>query len=323
MTPNNNSFTINPLSKIDHVHLRVSNLQESVNFYQSILGFKLLTKKPNYKNTALLTSAHDNNSNEKKTTSLPLLALTELNNNNNNNNISSSNKIKKEAGLYHFAILLPERKFLAMFLRHITNNLDSKYHEGMADHSVSESVYIHDPDFIGIEIYRDRSPSEWKWNNNNNKVYMVTNALNVKDLLSHNEKVIWSGLPSNASIGHVHLHVSNLVKAKRFYQNTLGLYHTASYPGAYFFAADSYHHHVATNTWIGTNILPADYNHNKPGLDHYAIILPNVDELNRLKNHFIKSEIFVDETIIESDVQYPSSFYTYDPDRIKVQFLYK
>jgi catechol 2,3-dioxygenase len=47
-----------------------------------------------------------------------------------------------------------------MVLRHITNNLDSKYHEGMADHSVSESVYIHDPDFIGIEIYRDRSPSE-------------------------------------------------------------------------------------------------------------------------------------------------------------------
>ena len=104
-----------------------------------------------------------------------------------------------------------------------------------------------------IEI--DRSPSEWKWNNN--KVYMVINALNVKDLLSHNEKVIWSGLPSNASIGHTHLHVSNLAKAKRFYQSTLGLYHAASYPGAYFFAADSYHHHVVTNTWIGTNILPS------------------------------------------------------------------
>jgi catechol 2,3-dioxygenase len=209
-----------------------------------------------------------------------------------------------------------------MFLRHITNNLDSQYHEGMADHGVSESIYIHDPDFNGIEIYRDRSPSEWKWNNN--KVYMVTNTLNVEDLLSHNEKAIWNGLPSNTSIGHVHLHVSNLVKTKRFYQNVLGLYHTASYPGAYFFAADSYHHHVATNTWIGANIWSADYNnHSKPGLDHYAIILPNVDELNRLRNHFIKSEIFIDETILESDVQYPSSFYTYDPDRIKVQFLYK
>ena len=316
MILSNGSFTISPLSKIDHVHLRVSNLQESVNFYQSILGFEVLIKKPN-DNTALLTSAPNNG---EKNISSPLLALTELNG--NNNRVSSSNKIKTEAGLYHFAILLPERKFLAMFLRHITNNLDSKYHEGMADHGVSESIYIHDPDFNGIEIYRDRSPSEWKWNNNN-KVYMVTNALNIEDLLSHNEKDIWSGLPSNTSIGHVHLHVSNLLKAKRFYQNTLGLYHTASYPGAYFFAADSYHHHLATNTWTGANISPADYKHNKPGLDHYAIILPNVDELNRLRNHFIKSEIFIDETILESDIQYPSSFYTYDPDRIKVQFLYK
>lgn len=209
-----------------------------------------------------------------------------------------------------------------MFLRHITNNLDSKYHEGMADHAVSESIYIHDPDFNGIEIYRDRYPSEWKWNNNN-KVYMVTNALNIEDLLSDNEKDIWSRLPPNTSIGHVHLHVSNLMKAKRFYQNTLGLYHTASYPGAYFFAADSYHHHVAINTWIGTNSSPADYDHSKPGLDHYAIILPNVDELNRLRNHCIKSEIFIDETILESDGQYHSSFYAYDSDRIKVQFLCK
>lgn len=316
MILSNGSFIINPLSRIDHVHLRVSNLQESVNFYKSILGFEVIEKRPNNK-TAFLTSTPNN---EGKNIPSPLLALTETNN--NNNSISSSNKIKKEAGLYHFAILLPERKFLAMFLRHIKNNLDSKYHEGMADHGVSESIYIHDPDFNGIEIYRDRSPSEWKWNNN--KVDMVTKALNIEDLLSQNQQGIWSGLPSNTSIGHVHLHVSNLVKAKRFYQNTLGLYHTASYPGAYFFAADSYHHHVATNTWIGTNISPADYNHNnKPGLDHYAIILPNIDELNKMRNHFLKSEISIDETILESNVKYPSSFYVYDPDRIKVQVLYK
>jgi catechol 2,3-dioxygenase len=310
----NDSFIINPLSRIDHVHLRVSNLQESINFYQSILGFEVLVRKPNDK-TAFLASRPNN---DEKDRSSPLLVLTEVN---NNNRISSSNKIRKEAGLYHFAILLPGRKFLGMFLQHLTNNLDSKYHEGMADHGVSESIYIHDPDFNGIEIYRDRSPSEWKWNNN--KVYMVTNALNVEELLSQDQQAIWSGLPSNTSIGHVHLHVSNLLKAKRFYQNTLGLYHTASYPGAYFFAADSYHHHVATNTWIGTNISPADHNHNKPGLDHYAIVLPNVDELNRLRNHFIQSEIFIDETILELDAQYHRSFYAYDPDRIKVQFLCK
>lgn len=179
MTLSNGSFIISPLSKIDHVHLRVSNLQESVHFYQSILGFRILEKKPKDK-TAFLISTPENG---EKNRPSPLLALTEVN---NNSHISSSNKLKKEAGLYHFAILLPERRFLAMFLRHMTNNLDSKYHEGLADHGVSESIYIHDPDFNGIEIYRDRSSSEWKWNNN--KVYMVTDALNIEDLLSDNQQ---------------------------------------------------------------------------------------------------------------------------------------
>jgi catechol 2,3-dioxygenase len=63
---------------------------------------------------------------------------------------------------------------------------------------------------------------------------MITEPLDMKGLLSQDEKEIWNGLPSDTSIGHVHLHVSNLIRTKRFYQDTLGLYHTASYPGAYF-----------------------------------------------------------------------------------------
>ena len=55
------------------------------------------------------------------------------------------------------------------------NYLDSQHFEGMADHGVSESIYIHDPDFNGIEIYRDRLPSEWIWNGN--EVHMVTDPL--------------------------------------------------------------------------------------------------------------------------------------------------
>jgi catechol 2,3-dioxygenase len=240
-------------------------------------------------------------------------------------NISNYSGIKKEAGLYYFAILLSERKFLAAFLRHIQNYLDSQYYEGMADHSISESIYIHDPDFNGIEIYRDRLLSEWIWNCS--KIHMVVEPLNIKDLLDQIEKETWNGLPSNTTIGHVHLHVSNLVRSKRFYQEILGFHHTASYPGVYFFAADSYHHYIATNTWIGTNILPANINHNKPGLDHYAVILPDDEkEINKLKNQLVKFGAPVDKAIIESDRQYSSSFsssfYVYDPDKIKIQFLF-
>src|SRR5215212_2956444 len=122
----NGSFIASPLSRIDHVHLRVSNLKKSVDFYQSILGFKVLEKNHDG-NTVLLSPAGRD---EKP---LPLLALSEINNDEHYNDGSDKIKIKikKEAGLYHFAILLPERKYLACFLRHMQNHLDSQNYEGM------------------------------------------------------------------------------------------------------------------------------------------------------------------------------------------------
>ncbi len=315
MNSPNGSFVVNPLLKIDHVHLRVSDLKKSVDFYQTILGFKVLEKKLDGK-TALLSLAA-----EEDKSSIPLLALTEINNEKYNNNTSNKNKkIKKEAGLHHFAILLPERKFLASFLRNMQNYLDPQHFEGMADHGVSESIYIHDPAFNGIEIYMDRLPSKWMWNGN--KVHMVTDPLNVKDLQRQDVNETWNGLPSKTTIGHVHLHVSNLARSKRFYQETLGLYHTASYPGANFFAADKYHHHIATNTWLGTNILPAD-NYEMPGLDHCAIILPDREAMDSLKNHLNETKTPIEEKTNESSKQYSSSLNIVDPDRIKIQFFYR
>jgi catechol 2,3-dioxygenase len=198
--------------------------------------------------------------------------------------------------------------------------LDCQNYEGMADHGESESIYIHDPDFNGIEIYRDRSPSEWIWNGN--KVHMVTNPLNVKDLQRQDVNETCNGLPSKITIGHAHLCVSNLERSKRFYQRTLGLYNTASYPGANFFAADEYHHHIATNTWLGTDILPTG-SYERAGLDHYAVRLPTREEIDRLKNQLIETKTPINEKTNESSNHYSSSFNTVDPDRIKIQFLYR
>ena len=328
---NNSSFIINPSLKIDHVHLKVSNLKESINFYQSILGFRVLKDKST-SSTAFLTAfsssvAIDNInttlSSENKEKISPLLVLTEIDKDNDDN--TRFKNIKKEAGLYHFAILLPERKFLAAFLRHIQENLDQRFYEGVADHAVSESIYIHDLDFNGIEVYRDRPSSEWKWNGE--KVHMVTEPLDIQDLFNQNPYERWSGLPPATTIGHVHLHVSNLNRSKEFYHNIFGLYHTASFPGALFFAADHYHHHIATNTWLGTNIAQANNNNNsKPGLAYYAVRLPNnKKEIDELKHRFIKLGLSVNETAMQNDIQqknHPSSFYVYDPDRIKILFLF-
>jgi len=302
---------INPNLEIDHVHLKVSNLEKLIHFYESILGFKIVRLESKI---AFLSSS----SSENKDSSRFLVVISEL----KDNAVSIFNHKPRIAGLYHFAILLPERRYLAYFLKHIQKNLNPEYYEGMADHAVSESIYLHDPDFNGIEVYSDRDPNKWKWKDHT--VHMVTEPLNVKDLFKEAIDVDnkWNELPDKTSIGHVHLHVSNLVKAKRFYYDILQLNHTATYPGAYFFAANRYHHHVATNTWLGENISPAYNDNNNPGLDHYAINLHNENDLFLLKNRLLEFKIDIDEKLIENDNQFSSSFYAYDFDGIKIQFLY-
>ena len=296
----------NPLNlKIDHVHLNVSNLEKSLQFYRSILGFSIARK--NHK-TALL-STDDNNSESF------LVALSE-----SDEEGPSTAGNRQKAGMYHFAILLPGRKFLSLFLRHLREKLDPEYYGGMADHGVSESIYIHDPDFNGIEVYTDRSPLKWKWANG--RVQMITEPLDTANLLKESTAtdLEWHSLPQTTSIGHVHLHVSDLGKAKTFYNEVLGLNHTATYPGAYFFASNRYHHHVATNTWLGENISSAG--NNELGLDHFAINLNDIGELRLLKDHFSEFHIDIDEQLIESDTQFTSSFYAYDFDGIQIQFLH-
>ncbi|MDF0682454.1 MAG: VOC family protein [Candidatus Nitrosocosmicus sp.] len=313
------AFVSDPFLNIDHVHLKVSNLENSVHFYKSILGFDVvdMDSKENTVYLGLKPMSSDNNE-----ISSSILILTQTNK--NTKVIHQPNRMRKEAGLFHFAVLLPERKYLAAFLQHIQKNLDPQFYEGMADHAVSESIYLHDPDNNGLEVYRDRKPSEWKWLDQN-KVYMVTEPLDVQSLSSQHGNEKWTGLPVNTSIGHVHLHVSNLAKAKKFYQRSFGLYHTATYPGAYFFAANGYHHHIATNTWIGTNLIPNSANDlQKPGLAHFAIRLSTEQNtIERLKNHLTKNGVVIDEKATDFRKHENSSFYVYDQDGIKIQLLFE
>ena len=239
--------------RIGYVSLNVSDLQRSVEFYQSILGFKA-TEKSNEK--ALLAAGGG-----------PLVELVQA---------KSSAENVKRAGLYHFAILLPERKFLADMLENLDVKRDSVHFEGMADHLVSESLYIRDPDLNGIEIYCDRPRSWWIWDAG--RVMMATERLNVQDLLGERTGQGWKQMPAQTVIGHMHLHVSDLEKAAAFYSETLGLNLTGTFPGANFFAAGRYHHHIATNTWLGKGIAPAAPE--KAGLNHFVIELPNSEREN-------------------------------------------
>src|SRR5919202_3470775 len=150
----NSTFKINPSTKIGYVSLNVSDIQSSLEFYQSMLGFRLIQKK-SAADRVYLSSGETQSS-------FPILELVQTSQ--TDSNLASS----RRSGLYHFAILLPERKNLSDVLLYLSEKQDKIHFDGLADHLVSESIYIRDPDFIGIEIYSDRPQSEWKWNDDEN-----------------------------------------------------------------------------------------------------------------------------------------------------------
>jgi catechol 2,3-dioxygenase len=147
-------------------------------------------------------------------------------------------------GLYHFALLLPDRASLAAVVRRL---LDNEWPlEGASDHGVSEAFYLSDPEGNGLELYRDR-PAEL-WPRRGQELRMVTRALDVASVLREAKGP--QGLDPHTRLGHVHLSVGDLDAAERFYAGYLGLKVTQrSYPGALFFAAGGYHHHVGANVW--------------------------------------------------------------------------
>jgi catechol 2,3-dioxygenase len=157
-------------------------------------------------------------------------------------------------GLYHFAILLPERASLGRFVKHLS---DTGAYAGSADHAVSEAIYLSDPDGLGIEVYADRPRAEWTLHGR--QIAMTTIPLDLRSVIRAAGEQQWSGMPAGTTIGHVHFHVGDLLQAEAFYHVALGLDKTAwTYPGALFLSAGGYHHHVGTNIWAAGSRLATD-----------------------------------------------------------------
>jgi catechol 2,3-dioxygenase len=155
-------------------------------------------------------------------------------------------------GLYHYAILLPERGDLGRFIGHLA---EIGERAGMSDHLVSEAVYLSDPDGLGIEVYADRPRDEWR--HDGRQLTMATLPLDVDSVLAAAGDAPWRGMPAGTGLGHVHLFVGDLERAAAFYHMGLGLDQMVwSYPGALFLSAGGYHHHLGVNTWA-QGALPA------------------------------------------------------------------
>ncbi len=212
-----------PSLSMGRVALTVNDLERVRNFYEQAVGLHLLRA--------------DGESAELGTEAEMLLEL--------RSDTTARRRSQQEAGLFHTAFLLPERGDLAHWTRHAIDRHVPL--TGASDHAVSEALYLSDPEGNGIEIYVDRAPSSWTWRDG--EIHMVTEALDLDDLLLSAGDRKWTGVPQGSVVGHVHLQVGELAPAEAFYYGVLGLDVTNHYPGALFYAADGYHHHIATNIW--------------------------------------------------------------------------
>lgn len=178
-------------------------------------------------------------------------------------------------GLYHFALLLPDRAALAAVVRRLM--AAGRPPDGASDHRVSEAFYLSDPEGNGIELYRDRPQAEWPQRDGG--VDMSTQALDVAGLLADARGP--GPLSPATTFGHIHLHVPDLAEGERFYAGALGLDVTQrSYSGALFLSTGGYHHQVGINLWARGRRAPE----NATGLVRYAWTVP-AGTLGALRSH--------------------------------------
>jgi catechol 2,3-dioxygenase len=261
--------SIHPDTGIGLVTLRVANLDRSLSFYEGVLGFRRIERTAG---TAIL-GAQDG---------IPLLELQEV--------PGASPQPLRSTGLYHVAILLPSRADLGRILLRLA---EAGIEIGQADHLVSEALYLSDPDGNGLEIYRDRPRSSWRWENGT--VKMATDALDLYSLVEEGKRdaLPWEVLPAGTRIGHIHLRAGDIPQAERFYHTILGFDITARMPSALFLSAGGYHHHIGLNTWQSRGAGPAP--ETTAGLQTFVIALPNQDALAEVRARLVANSIPVDE----------------------------
>ncbi len=190
-------------------------------------------------------------------------------------------RARHACGLFHLALLMPDRGALAQALRRVAGAGERL--TGASDHLVSEALYLSDPEGNGIELYRDRPREEWR-RAESGELAMATLPLDLEDLLSAAPAdASDAGMPAGTTLGHVHLQVSDLAAAETFYAGALGFdVMVRGYPGALFVAAGGYHHHLGLNTWASAGGPPADPA--ARGLRDFAIVLPSAAERDRVTN---------------------------------------
>jgi catechol 2,3-dioxygenase len=239
---------LDPRTHVESVALRVADADRVARPYEQAAGLRRLAAAPGQ----IVLSADGER---------PLLYLNEAPN--------APAPPFGSTGLFHTAILFPERAELADALRRFAA---AGYRlSGAADHGVSEALYWDDPEGNGVELYWDRPREAWPWTEDGG-VAMFTAPLDLQDLLAASRD---DGTTEPAvDIGHVHLKVGDIPRAEHFWRDALGMNLMARYGDqASFLAAGDYHHHVGVNTWTSRGGPPAP--DGALGLERVTLALPD------------------------------------------------
>jgi catechol 2,3-dioxygenase len=236
-------------ARMGAVHLSVADLGRSIDYYESAIGLRVHERA----GARATLGAGDRE----------LLVLDEL---------PGARSARGFTGLYHFALLVPERRDLARFLAHVARRRVPL--AGVADHFVSEAIYLSDPDEHGIEVYWDRPRDVWEGRVGER---LTTLPLDVDDLLAELDDPAgdaFQALSRGTVMGHVHLRVADVPAAIAFYRDVLGFGLMAQLGAqAAFLGAGGYHHHIGANSWESAGAAPAPAG--TATLEQMTIVLPD------------------------------------------------
>jgi catechol 2,3-dioxygenase len=247
--------------KLGPVCLRVNNLEPMLSFYVNEFGLKVIRRDGNF--TALGCGVATE----------PVLIL--------DHDRNALRRPADAAGLYHYALLVPDRKSLATAYLSLGNK--GVLFDGYADHQVSEALYLNDPEGNGIEIYADKPRSEWKFDEDG-EVEMATLPLDleslIKELPPNARQQNSAAIAEGTRVGHVHLKVTDLQRSIMFYRNVLGLELMRYLGSAAFLSVAHYHHHIGMNTWESLGGPPNQKTW--IGINYFALTIPerNLNDLS-------------------------------------------
>ena len=300
----NKKSILDPATRLGSIHLSVTNKERSLRFYRDILGLREIpTSKPN-----VISLGSDGKE--------ELVALYPG---------ANGPFPKGRSGLYHFALAVPNLRELARF---VTRMSSLGYDHYPTDHVISKSDYLWDPDGNGIEVYTE-TPEDGVFRMASNGIEIIDkngvtrsgrDPINLDWLFGHlTPKDNWKDpLSEETSMGHVHLHVSNLENSTDFYSNVIGydrLRYIPSYQMADLTLSNYDPHRIALNTWAGEGAPPAPAG--SSGLLYFTIVLPSKFELDSVIERIKQSDF----KLIEDFEDHDGGYYVQDPSKNRIHLV--